>query len=348
MRGSLFLGRLFSGCLAIVCLLTVPVVAHADQARFSRTVKAVDPVTLQGQGMTITLWGVQSVMSPVIELKALDLVDELIGGSAVSCQTEGGTQEHVVARCSTANGEDLGLALLSHGYAVIDRRQDVGSVPAYMEAEQSARHNALGIWREVVSRDAGMSPDMRMLLNILPAIAVLLMIFVLHYRLKRLETQQQEEHAQARDKENQLLTRERHVLASTLEGELAGNKNRIEAFLTIYGEMLENLKNTAETPKYKQSGDIVQKRPLLSKAVFEASVGKLSLLDMTLATRLSKLYAAFPVEQEYIDIAPDVPLESAVALVEKVMREAEALQSPIAEAIAALEAVMGRKTGSAT
>ncbi|MBU6476105.1 MAG: hypothetical protein KGL10_01025 [Alphaproteobacteria bacterium] len=341
MRGSLLLEHLFLGCLAAAFFIAPSVAARADTGRVTRTAAAVDPVTLQGQGMTIRLWGIRPVMSPVLELKALDLMDRLIGGAPVTCQEVGGTPVYTVARCAAADGEDIGLALLGRGYVVLDRRQDVGSVPAYMEAERSARHNAAGIWRQVVSRGKGMSQGLRAFLDVLPAGAVLLMVLVMHFRLKGLETQQREEYAQSRDKEDRLTARERHVLASTLEGELRGNKNRIEAFLTIYGEMLESLKSTTETPKYKQAGDIVQKHPSLSKAVFEASVGKLSLLDMKLAARLSKLYAALPAEQEYINIAPDVPLESAVALVEKVIRDAEALRPPLTEAIAALENAMG-------
>ncbi len=317
-----------------------PSAAHADSSKFSRTVTAVDPVTLQGQGLTITLWGVRPVLSPAIELKALDLMDNLIDGSPVSCQAVGGTSTHVVARCNSARGDDLGLSLLNHGFVVVDRRQNVDSVPSYLEAQQAARHNAEGIWKQVVKSDSGMSQGMRMLLSVLPVAAVLLMMFIILFRLKSLETQQKEEFEQTRSKETQLLAREKHVLASTLEGELAGNKNRIEAFLTIYRDMLANLKSTTETPKYKQAGDIVQKHPALSKAVFEASVSKLSLLDMKLAARLSKLYAALPMEQEYINIEPGVPLESAVALVEKVIRDAEIFVQPLTDAIAALEGVM--------
>ncbi len=343
MRRYLFSGCLLFCCLAMALTVMAPSAASADSGKFSRTVTAVDPVTLQGQGLTITLWGVKPVMSPAIELKALDLMDNLIDGSPVTCQAVGGTSTNVVARCNSARGDDLGLSLLNHGFVVVDRRQNVGAVPSYLEAQQAARHNAAGIWKQVVKSD-GMSQGTRMFLGILPVAAVLLMMFVVLFRLRSLETQQKEEFEQTRSKETQLLAREKHVLASTLEGELAGNKNRIEAFLTIYRDMLANLKSTTETPKYKEAGDIVQKHPALSKAVFEASVSKLSLLDMKLAARLSKLYAALPMEQEYINIEPGVPLESAVALVEKVIRDAEIFVQPLTDAIAALEGVMKGST----
>ncbi len=236
----------------------------------------------------------------------------------------------------------MGLELLSHGFAVVDRRQDVSAVPAYMEEQRAARRNAAGIWSQVVSdnKSAGVSPELQILLGASPVAGLLLVAFMAHYRLRRLETLQQEEQEQAQRKETQLLARERHVLVSTLEGELTENKNRIEAFLTIYGAMLDSLKNKNEKPKYQSSGDIVQKHPFLAKTVYETSVGKFSLLDMKLAAQLSKLYAALPREQEYVNIEPGVPLESAIALVEKVLREAEAMLPPITAVIAALEEIV--------
>jgi hypothetical protein len=330
--------------LAVVFLMSAPAVLAADneQGKFTRTVMPVNPVTLQAEGLRITLWGIKSAGDAASDLKALDMMDSMIGSAAVVCRAVGGTSTDVVARCSDQAGEDLGLELLGHGYVVVDRQQDTSAVPAYLEAQRSARHGAEGIWRQVVADDknSGVSPGLQILLGASPLAGLLLIAFMVHYRLKRLETLQLEEQEQAQHKETQLLTRERHVLVSTLEGELAENKNRIEAFLTIYGAMLENLKSKTEKPKYQQGGDIVQKHPSLSKTVYETSVGKFSLLDMKLAAQLSKLYATLPREQEYVNIEPNVPLESAVALVEKVLREAEALVPPITTVIAALEEIV--------
>jgi hypothetical protein len=334
---------LFFSYLTVLFLVSAPVALAAESdARFTRNVTPVDPVTLRADGLHITLWGVRPAGDAATDLKALDLMDNMIGSSAVTCRAVGGTSTDVVARCSVRTGEDLGLELLGHGYVVVDRRQDVSSVPAYMEAQRAARHSGDGIWRQVVTDDkaGGVSPGVQILLGASPLAGLLLIAFMVHFRLKRLETLQLEEQEQAQRKETQLLTRERHVLVSTLEGELTENKNRIEAFLTIYGDMLDSLKSKTEKPKYQQSGDIVQKHPSLSKTVFETSVGKFSLLDMKLAAQLSKLYAALPREQEYVNIEPGVPLESAVALVEKVMREAEALVPPISAVIAALEEIV--------
>jgi hypothetical protein len=333
--------RFFFLFLAVAVLMSAPVLAAESEAgKFSRTVTAIDPVTLNGEGVRITLWGIKSTGSAAADLNALDLMDHMINGSPVTCRSVGGTSTDIIARCSVRTGEDLGLELLSHGFAIVDRRQDLSAVPAYLDAQRSARKGGEGVWRQVVGDDGGVPAWLQLLLGASPVVGLLAVAFMIHYRLKRLETLHVEEQEQAQRKETQLVTRERHVLVSTLEGELTENKNRIEAFLTIYGAMLENLKSKTEKPKYQQSGDIVQKHPSLSKTVFETSVGKLSLLDMKLAAQISKLYASLPKEQEYVNIEPGVPIESATALVEKVMREAQELVPPITAVIAALEEIV--------
>jgi hypothetical protein len=345
--------HLFLYCLLSIFFVTVPMLAapsaaeSADSAKFTRVLIPVDAVTLQGEGARVTLWGIRPVSSPssAFDLKAIELMDSMIGTAPVACRVMSGALPEVTARCSVHTGEDLGLELLSRGYAVVDRRQDTSTVPAYTGAQKSALRNGEGIWREVVSDEDGGASVPALLFDALPVIGLLLVALVMHFRLRHMETLQQEELEQARRKETQLVTRERHVLAATIEGELTENKNRIEAFLTIYGAVLENLKSKTETPKYQQGGDIVQKHPSLSKTVFEASAGKLSLLDMKLAAQLSRLYASFPKEQEYVNIEPGVPLESAIALVEKVLREAEVLMPPVTSVILALDEIVagGRK-----
>lgn len=339
--------RLPSFICACFALLLVAAPARAVELegnRITRPMTAVDTITLQGEGVRVTLWGIRSAQESAIQAEALDFMDRLIGNGPVSCKAVSGAGAEIVARCSVQTGEDLGLELLSHGYAMTDRRQAISTVPAYIEAHKAARQAGVGLWRATTADNgrhaAALPPLGQLLLNVVPIAGLLLLAFVVHFRMKRLETLQIEGQEHVERKESQLLARERHVLASTLEGELTENKNRIEAFLTIYGAMLEDLKSTTETPKYQQSGDIVQKHPLLSKTVFEGNVGKFSLLDMKLAAQLSKLYSSFPKEQEYINIPSTEPLGSVVALVEKVLREAEAMVGPITAAIQALDEIM--------
>lgn len=333
--------------LAVFLIAAMPAVAaDTDASRVSRPMTAIDSVTLRGDdGSTVTLWGVRPAVETAVQADALEYLDKMTGAGPVSCKTV----SEAMARCAAATGEDLGLALLTQGYVVTDRHQDVSSVPAYLDAQRAARQSGAGLWHRAggMKADAGLPSFWSLLCSALPVLAVLLMALVMHVRLRRIETLQAEALETTERKEGQLLARERHVLASTLEGELTENKNRIEAFLTIYGAMLESLKSPTGTPTYQQAGDIVQRYPLLSKAVFEGSVGKLSLLDIALAAQISKLYAAMPKEQEYVNIAPSEPASSVIALLEKVMAEAQAMMGPITAAIQALDGVMAsRKTDS--
>jgi endonuclease YncB( thermonuclease family) len=329
--------------------------------RIIRPMRAVDPMTLRAEGSVIRLWGIkpaQTAETP-LELKALDLMDKLIQEQQVNCKIEGGTRLDLVARCTTAANQDLALELLRNGYVVVDRRQTYNSVFAsnYEKEQEAARVAQRGVWA-LVKEDQNEKGATGMPKWLEPHISYLLplaLIFgpfgglavvavIMWYWLKRMAQAQEQEAEQSNRKEAMLINRERQVLISTLEGELTENKNKIEAFLVIYGDMLRGLQDSNEVPKYQQGGDIVQKHPTFGRAVFEANVSKLSLLDIKLAGQISKLYAAMPKEQEYINLEPTVPLETAVKLVEKVLKEAEQLLEPINGVVLGLQASQQKKS----
>lgn len=332
--------------------------------RVKRPMRAVDSMTLRAEGGTIRLWGIkpaQTAETP-IELKALDLMDRLINEQQVSCRIMGGSFIEMVARCTTGQDQDLALELLRNGYVIVDRRQTYNTVfaTAYEKEQETARIAGKGVWA-LVKEDLGktneygipkwLQPYMSLLLPLAlifgPFGGLLIVGVIMWYWLRRMASTQEREAEQSSRKEATLLNRERHVLISTFEGELTENKNKIEAFLVIYGDMLRGLQGGEEVPKYQQGGDIVQKHPTFGRAVFEANVSKLSLLDIKLAGQISKLYAAMPKEQEYINLEPTVPLETAVKLVEKVLKEAEDLLEPINNVILGLQATAQRRPGGA-
>ncbi|HYD17518.1 MAG TPA: hypothetical protein VEF76_03470 [Patescibacteria group bacterium] len=331
--------------------------------RVTRPMRAVDPMTLRAEGGTIRLWGIkpaQTAETP-LELKALDLMDSLIQEQQVNCRIMGGTIAEMIARCSTAGNEDLALELLRKGFVVVDRRQTYNTVfaTAYEKEQESARVAGRGVWA-LVKDDMNQTDAKGLPRWLEPYISVLLPLalifgpfggllivgFVMWYWLRRMASLQEKEAEQTSRKEAMLQSRERHVLVSTLEGELMENKNKIEAFLVIYGDMLRGLQDANEVPKYQQGGDIVQKHPTFGRAVFEANVNKLSLLDIKLAGQISKLYSAMPKDQEYINLEPTVPLETAVKLVQKVMKEAETLLDPINNVITGLTTAATQKNNT--
>ena len=330
--------------------------------RVVRLMRAIDPMTLRIEGASIRLWGIKPASSAEtpLELKALDLMDKLIQEQQVNCKIMGGTPLEMIGRCTTQAGQDLALELLDNGYVVVDRRQTYNSVfaTAYETSQEAARVNAKGVWNLVAEEDKKdengvpkwLKPHMAFLIPMAlifgPFGGLLVVSLIMWYWLKRMAYVQERDAEQSSRKEAMLVNRERHVLISTLEGELTENKNKVEAFLVIYGDMLRTLKDTNEVPKYQQSGDIVQKHPSFGRAVFEANVGKLSLLDIKLAGQVSKLYSAMPKEQEYINLEPNVPLETAVKLVEKILKEAEVLLEPLGNLIIGLQVSQQQKKSS--
>lgn len=324
--------------------------------RIIRPMRAVDPITLRAEGFSIRLWGIKPAQSgdTPLELRALDLMDSLIQEQQVNCKIEGGAIPELIGRCTVQTSQDLALELLNNGFVVVDRHQTYNTVFAtnYAKAEESARNQGNGVWA-FVKRDGdgtGGIPKWMQSEVLLPLVlfggpffGLLLVGFVLWRFMDKITNSQSSETKHAEHKEAMLQTRERQVLVSTLEGELMENKNKIEAFLVIYGDMLRSLQDGAETPKYQQVGDIVQKHPSFSKTVFEANVAKLSLLEMKLAGHVSKLYSALPKEQEYINLDQNVPLDTAVKLVEKVLKEAENLLAPINQVIGELQEAAQQK-----
>lgn len=318
--------------------------------RIIRPMRAVDPITLRAEGFSIRLWGIKPAQSgdTPLELRALDLMDSLIQEQQVNCKIEGGAIPELIGRCTVQSSQDLALELLNNGFVVVDRHQTYNTVFAtnYSKAEESARNRGNGVWAFVKRDEEGgggipkwMQSEVLLPLVLFggPLLGLLFVAFTLWRFMDKITSSQSSETKNAEHKEALLQTRERQVLVSTLEGELMENKNKIEAFLVIYGDMLNSLKSGTETPKYQQVGDIVQKHPSFSKTVFEANVPKLSLLEMKLAGHVSKLYSALPKEQEYINLDQNVPLDTAIKLVEKVLKDAENLLAPINQVVAELQ-----------
>ncbi len=323
-----------------------------------RPMRAVDPVTLRAEGFSIRLFGIkpaQTAETP-LELKALDAMDQMIQEGEVNCQILPGSQmPELIGHCFTQSNEDIAIELLQHGFVVVDRRQTYGSIFAttYEKAQEQARLASAGVWSFVNAPDQqksampGLPTNMLMIVLIVGPIGGLLLVaLIMWYWLKRMASAQEAESEQSSRKEQMLLTRERQVLVSTLEGELIENKNKIEAFLVIYGDLLRSLKDPNEVPKYQQGGDIVQKHPSFSKTVFEANINKLSLLDIKLAGKISKLYTSMPKDQEYINLEPGVPLDTAVQLVEKVLKDAEGMLVPINAVISGLQGATAVKAAA--
>jgi endonuclease YncB( thermonuclease family) len=344
----------------------LPQVAHAADGettsaglpeRITRPMRATSPTILKAEGFNIRLWGIRTAETSEtpLELKALDLMDGLIQDQQVNCRIVGGSVPELTARCTTQDNRDLALELLNGGYVVVDRQQTYNSVFAsgYEKAQEAARGASRGIWRYVNSEETQVSampkwlkPHMDYILPLAlvlgPFCGLLVVAFIMHINLRNIVTRKQQESEITQRKEAALATREKQVLAATLEGELTENKNKIEAFLAIYGDMLHTLQQGEEPPKYQQAGDIVQKHPVFGKSVYETNMARLSLLDVALAGHVSKLYASLPKEPEYINLEPNIPLETVIRLIEKIIHDTEMLLPAVEQTLKELQTSMQR------
>lgn len=336
---------------AVPAVPAAPVMATQTMPeRITRPMQAIDPATLRAEGVEVRLWGIQPINDPTspLAIRAVERLDQLIAGGQVNCKIEGGSIPVLMGRCATATGDDIALTLLNEGLAVRNRRQIYNTMFAqpYGQAEEFARTNAKGVWASMKGQEETneLSPGALIALLVgVPLAGFTCMAILMWVLLQRMATSQRMEFERARKKENALAERERSVLVSMLEGELVENKNKVDAFLTIYGDMLRSLKDLSETPKYQQVGDIVQRYPSYSHIVFDANVNKLSSLGLQVAGKVSKLYAALPRTQEYINLDPEVPLETAIKLVEKTVAEAQDLQAPLDTLIAEVQALAENK-----
>jgi endonuclease YncB( thermonuclease family) len=348
--------------LALLLLLSLPAYAQEPSApaappeRIVRPMQAVDPVTLRAEGVTIRLWGIQpaETKETPLALRALDLLDAMTDRQMVNCKIVGGAIPSLVGQCQAQSGEDIALSLLSAGLVVTDRRQTYGTVLAtgYARAQEEARLKARGVWAFTAetAEDAPPVPKwlrpyfatlLPLALLFGPFLGLVIAALALHFGLRRIGLRQEETQQESRAREAALQGREVNILSATLENELSDNKDKVEAYLAIYGDMLSALKDPAAAKRYQQAGDIVQKHPAFSRTVFDASVGKLSLLDVKVSGTVSRVYARLPREAEYITLDPDVPLDTAVKLVEKVIEGASVLVPEIEKAIQSLRAATG-------
>ena len=137
-----------------------------------------------------------------------------------------------------------------------------------------------------------------------------------------------------------LIGREKAVLAASLIGEINENKNKCEAFITIYSEMLRALRDETRKPSYQQTGDFVHKSPSLSRAVYDNNIANLSMLDSNIASKLATIYSIIDSDPEYLSLEPDMPVDSARRMVEMVVRNAEAINESLGDVVPSLEIVV--------
>jgi endonuclease YncB( thermonuclease family) len=301
---------------------------------FEAQLRAADAVTLLAGQTRILLWGIDPVsgMGAAFDLKARTALANALGNNKAQCEVKNRDAAAIHAQCVNGNDLDLSLFMLQQGYVTADRSAVLGSVfeDAYIQAEMEAQDKGLGVWTEKESSGGSNAGDGTLMISfgfilfmcIIGAFTVLSIIIMRGFQ-KVIDAQNQ--NVEMMSRERKLRDKERGVVSTMLDSELKGNKAKIEAYLVVYEEMLKSLKDPDRPPKYKKSGDIVQKQPALDRSVFDRNTDKLDTLGGDLSSAVIHFYARIKSNPEYENLEPDAELAQVIATVEEVVKKAQRL-----------------------
>ena len=309
-----------------------PVLAQQDkQQSFSSKMRAVSEDSAVAGKTSVVFWGIEAVEGSNVQLKlkARTMLDNVMSNEAVSCTLKDRSAEALTAQCVSHDDIDLGLFMLQNGYVVVDRSAIYGTVfeQPYLEAEREAQNNQLGLWNTDLqkSKNGGsLLLSLGFVLLVLVVIAfVALSIFIMRGFQKVIDAQQQNMDFAA--KERVLKDKERQIFATMMDSEIKANKSKIEAYMTVYDEMLRSLQDPDKTPKYQTAGDLVQEQPALSRSVFDRNTDKLDVLGDRLSSDVVHFYARIKSKAEYVNLEPDMPIDQAIEIIEKALSGAKRL-----------------------
>ena len=345
-----------------------PLYAQTTPKSASITAFAVDAGTIQGGNMTINLWGVEPATAPgtMENHRARVLLDDLIAQRTVKCvPMSDPVNGRVRAQCLNAAEKDLALQLISAGAVAVSRRDVLGSdlAKAYLDAEQKARTAGVGIWgngtlgnstgSDAANSDVALPGFAKALpmwaiaaaMLLVPLLGFLVVAIILYRGFKQMIALQRYQLAGTQKREKQLKDREKYVIASALEGEINTNRAKLDAFLVIYEELLKSLRDPSKKPKYQRAGDIIHEKPALSRTVYDSHIDKLDVLGPQITSDLSNLYGMIDAAPDYRTLEPEVPIEKAREIVDRIIRAATKMADPMDKALAALSIIVRDKRG---
>lgn len=354
-------------CSLFLNLYTTAAIAQSDSVRRVDQFTAAKAMPLGGDviqtpNYIVDLWGISvpAVDDKEAQLRARSALDTLIGHQPIQCRVMQWKNDRALSQCTNAQEQDLALALLKEGLAYVDR-SSVAAMPdiqaAYNEAERQANKFQKGLWYDTSTAAVNMldfqnlRPDLKKNLFILlaailfaPLLGFILMSFIMFAGFGRLIRLQKDQLLKSNKDASELKSREKVVLASSLEGELQANQSKIDAFVTIYKEQLKELRNPNKAPKYKQSGDIIHEKPALMRIVYDANIDKVSLLGPSMAGMLSRLYSDIETSPGYQTLEPEMPLNEAEDRIEKIVLAAQGLLPVIEKLLSGLSVVSRAKS----
>lgn len=309
--------------------------AQADAKKsFEIQARAVSAGTLLAGTTPVRLWGIEEVdgADPTVRLRARTALDNLIGGRKISCELKARTGTDIRAQCVNASDQDLSLYMLQQGYVIADRAAVYGTVfeDAYIQAETQAQDKGIGIWAAPGTAASSGGSEGTLMLSFgfvlfLCIIGAFTFLSIIIMRGFQKVVDAQNDNIAMMTKERKLRDQEREVVAVMLDSELKANKAKIEAYLAVYEEMYKSMTDPERTPKFKKSGDIVQRQPALTRVVFDRNTDKIDVLGSRLSSELVHFYARIKSNPEYVNLEPDMELEEAQEIVERSLKHARRL-----------------------
>jgi len=338
MRKYVLIAVIVFGISAFGAALPVDAQQRNQGNLFKTQARALGANSLLAGKTPVLLWGTQEIQTgnARFALRAKSILDMLVGSQPIECEAKSKTAEgSIIAQCTNDEQVDLGLYMIQQGYASADRRTLAGTPfqKPYIDAEADAQARGTGIWDDALSgskssksNDDGsgfvLSLSFILFLCVLAAFTVLSVIIMRGFQRV---IDAQNKNAEYMMRERKLRNKERAIIASMLDSEIKANKSKIEAYLVVYEEMLRTIKDPTRMPKYKESGDIVQKQPVLDRTVFDRNTDKIDSLGRELSSALIHFYARLKSNPDYVTLEPDMPVEEARAMVERAVEGAHRL-----------------------
>lgn len=179
-----------------------------------------------------------------------------------------------------------------------------------------------------------------LMLIVIPSVGFGLIILIMMAGMYHLIGMQRQVMERGKSEEHAAQKRTRIALATALTGELTDNKIKCEAFITIYTELLRNLRDTGTKALYEETGDFIHQHPPLSRKVFDANVEKIALLGNKLASDVTGSYSGVRTEADYFTLETTTPRASAIRMIEMVLDNAQRILEPLESTIAALNMII--------
>ncbi|MGH1456182.1 MAG: hypothetical protein ACRBDI_05330 [Alphaproteobacteria bacterium] len=303
---------------------------------FSASVDVIDEMTLLSSDAKIKLWGVKKInaTTPVFELRARTSLENLIMEQNVFCTSKAMEDSFVKAQCVNVKEEDLGLYLLQNGFVTLNRSEVYGTIyeKPYAEAEKLAQSLQKGVWTlskfsegsgetEVQGRDFMRGAFLLVCMFLVAIVLVSIYIMRGFGHVVSMQNQSMDLAAKERD----LREREKNVIASMIHAEIRENKPKIDAYLTVYEEMLREVSG-GDTPQFMKTGEVVQKQPAVGRSVFDGNTGKLDRLGSRMASEIIHYYARIKTTPDYVEIKPDTPVEKVHDIIQNSVDHARKLE----------------------